>query len=338
MFAHGGRSVICNAKVQAMKHISFKMVTKCEYLGYTYEDVSSYKVSLILISLVILIIALPAMLLNGSILVAIYRKAKFHVPAYFIISNLALTDLMASVFTYNAYAVICIMFVARQDACNVALIVAPVSYLLGFVSYQTVVYQAVERYIAIFYPLWYHERFHNKYALLGVAIVWGISVFSTALWFTVKNSIAIELYFGVTSVADLFVVIFCHTRILCQVRKTQRQISEQLLNQEERKKFIAESRVAKVTATILSAFLMCYLAELTMLSLSSTSSKGKAQFGVFQYWSWFLCLANSIVNPIIILHQLRTLRKSVVIICGVTKCFSAVSSENQSTSAMTSQQ
>ena len=137
--------------------MSKTMNLSCTFLGYTFYEDNSYKGQLLSIATILLIAVIPTGMLNGAVVRAIYRNRELHNSTYCIIANLAMGDCLSGFTAYIFYALVCIIFASGNDACPVAMIGTTLSYILGITTYNTIALQTIDRYVAVFYPFWYHE-------------------------------------------------------------------------------------------------------------------------------------------------------------------------------------
>jgi len=283
-------------------------------MGYTYDDsIPAYNITLVSIAILMLVLSLPTFFLNTCIILAILRRSELHTPSFAIIFNLAISDCLTGCSSYIFYATSCIRFVLGYDACVVANIGTPWSYIVGITSFNTICLQTAERYIAIFYPYWYHEKLTVKRAILANLVTWTSSIAMVTYWILTENN---EVYHGTVGFLSLLLftmTILCYIFIFKEVRKIEREMMKnQTASREDRKKIKSESKVAKATAIILIAFVVCYTPILFIHFYVALIGTKTASLSIALYWGWFLSLLNSFVNPFIAFRQLTVLRRPVI--------------------------
>ena len=282
----------------------------CTNMGFTYEK--SFDISLKVIAGLMVVAIFPTLLLNLSLLATIFKRRSFHGPAFVIMANLAVSDTLTSCIGYAAFATTCYMLLNNKDPCTAALVLAPVTYILGFTSFYTIILQACERYFSVLHPFWYHERFTVKFTIIACHFTWALAFLNVMLWKFITAPLALGIYYGAVNVFGIIAIIYFHVKVFRETKKIQRRIADQIPNAEERSRIFSESKITRVTILVLSAFFFCFLPDLILVFLISISGGKREDFGEFQYWAWTSAALNSLLNPLITLHQLTTLRKSVI--------------------------
>ena len=114
----------------------------------------------------------------------------------------------------------------------------------------------------------------------------------------------------------------CHFKVYFETRRHKRQIADQHVTQETRKKFLKDQRAFKVTSLFIAAILLCCL---PMIVLRIVISKFPSLVSLEERYVLFLSvtsmnLLNSLFNPIIYAVRLRTFRVPFIdkITCGTT--------------------
>ena len=284
----------------------------CAFMGYVYDEGSAYKITLICIATMMLLISVPTFLINISIVLSIFRKRELRTPAFIIIMNLSISDSLAGCSAYVFYATTCIRFASGYDACPVAYIGTTWSYILGVTSYFTISLQTVERYLAIFYPYWYHEKITTKAVVIANVFMWIFSIAVVVFWLVTENSRAFYGILGSFALLAFVVTVTSYVLIFRKVRKIEDEIMKnQTASREDRKKIRSESKVAKATAIIVAAVVTCYTPMLFIEFYIVFIGKQTFGFSIALFCAWFLSLSNSFFNPLIACRQLTVLRRSV---------------------------
>lgn len=284
----------------------------CAFMGYTFSDTYWYKATLICISSLCLTLSMPTFLINTCIIVSIIRKREFHTPAFTVITNLAISDSLAGCSGYIFYATTCMRFAMGYDACPVAYIGTSWSYILGITSYNTIALQTVERFLAIFFPYWYHEKLTVKSVAIANVVTWLLSISLVTFWLITKDNRAYNGILGSLSLISFAVTVLSYLLIFREVRKIENaMIKHQTASREDRKKIRSESKVAKATAIILLAVVTCYTPMLFIEFYVAFIGSQTESFSIALYWAWFLAFSNSFINPLIVCRQLTALRRAV---------------------------
>ena len=104
-------------------------------------------------------IAILTVVLNGVVMVAIYKAPRLHSPSNFILFNTAVTDffnglLSAPLFTGNYLLV----FFHREHNCVFFTIMMLTIHFFSLLSIWLILMIGIDRYIAIFKPFFYHDK------------------------------------------------------------------------------------------------------------------------------------------------------------------------------------
>ena len=124
---------------------------------------------------------------------------------------------------------------------------------------------------------------------------------------------------------------YCHFKVYFETRRHKRQIADQQVTQETRKKFLNDQRAFKVTSLIIAAILLCTLPmiafRIVIPRFSSLVSLEERYVLFFSVTS--MNLLNSFINPIIYAGRFRKFRVAFIhkITCGTTTLVEGEESE-----------
>ena len=124
---------------------------------------------------------------------------------------------------------------------------------------------------------------------------------------------------------------YCHFKVYFETRRHKRQIADQQVTQETRKKFLKDQRAFKVTSLIIGEILLC---SLPMIAFRIVISKFLSLLSLEERYVLFFSvtstnLLNSSINPIIYAVRLRKFRVAFIhkITCGTTTLVEGEESE-----------
>ena len=284
----------------------------CAFMGYIYDESPTYRITLIIIASFMLILSLPTFLFNLCIILSILRSSELHTPSFAVILNLAISDCLAGCSAYIFYAITCIRFASGYDPCPVAYIGTPWSHILAITSFNTIALQTIERYIAIFFPYWYHEKVSMRCIIVACLSTWLSSTVMVIIWLITKDNNTFYGILGCLSVTLFAATVISYIRIFREVRRIEKEIMiHQTASYEDRKKIKSESKVTKATVIILVVVITCYSPALFFDFYFAFIGKKTKSASIGLYWAWLLALSNSFVNPWIACRQLTMLRKAV---------------------------
>ena len=293
------------------------MNLSCEYMGYTYANNLLYNASFLLFAVLPCLLAVPTFAMNLAIIIVIVKKQVFHTPPFVLIANMALSDFLSSCTSYICYSITCVYFLLGRDPCAVAVIGTPFAYVFCCTSFNCIVLQSVERYLAIFYPFWYREKLTTRIVLYLNCLIWAVSICLIGILMISKNNQLFDGIIGISTLLLSLATVIIYALILKEVKRMENMsICKDVATSSKDGKFQSESKVSKATAIILVAFVTCF-GPLILLNFSTTVM-GRTTYSadVALYWCWFLALVNSFLNPLVICRQLTVLRRPVTnILC-----------------------
>ena len=292
-----------------------KMRTDCSFLEtHAFTDQSdSFQQQLKAITIILVVLCLPTIVLNFLIWVTVIAKRHFHRPSYLIIANLALSDLLVGCISFPIYAVTCYMQSIGRDTCFIDFIVAPIAYTLGLATCLTVSFQAIERFIAIFYPFQYRTRVTKSVVIIINLIIWLVSCCAIIFWMLSRKTQVFNTFIGTIVSTFSLVDIFCYYKIFFKTKEIENQIANQANftrgDKESRPRL--ESKVTRVTAMVLINVFLCHTPSFGYHLHSSLSRDKSIEGFYFLHWALMLGLVNSFINPLIAYLQLSVIRKAV---------------------------
>ena len=285
----------------------------CSFLELNLQLNNSVRQQGMAIAIILVVLCLPTIVLNFLLWMTVIAKRHLQHPAYMIIANLALSDWLAGCISFPTYAVMCLMEYVSRDTCSIAFVAIPISYVLASATYLTVSFQAIERFIAVFYPFQYRIWVTRSVVMISSLVIWLVSCGGVICWTLSRSAIAFNIFIGTIILIVSSIDIFCYYKVYTKTKKIEKQIANQAKlssgNQESRSKL--ESKVARVTAMAMINVFVCYTPQFGSSMYPPFSGKKSAAFSSFLYWSWVLLLMNSFINPLITYLQLTVIRKAV---------------------------
>ena len=277
------------------------------------DQSDSFRGQLTAIATMSAILSLPTIALNFVLLVTIVVRKHLHHPMYMIIANLALTDWLTGCISFPCYAAICFTQSVGKNPCFIASVTTPIAYVLGIATFLIISCQAVERFIAIFYPFQYKTWVTSSSIIITSLTIWLTSCIGVIFWVLSRNTLAFNFFIGVILLVFSPVNIFCHYKIYDQTRKIEKQISNQakLSNGDKVHRPKSESKVARVTAMIMISVFVCYSPQLGFCLYDFFPGEKVPEGNHFLYWAWMFAKINSFINPLMTFRQLSVIRNAV---------------------------
>ncbi|XP_048358649.1 sphingosine 1-phosphate receptor 5 [Sphaerodactylus townsendi] len=258
---------------------------------------------------------------NLAVLLVIWRNKKFHSPMYYLLGNLALSDLLAGV-TYSANIIL---------SGPSTLWLTPVQWFLReggvFVTLAASVLSlfaiAVERHITMIRVRLYHGNKKGRMLLL-VGASWGAAILLGLLpllgWNCIGRlpecSTVLPLYskhyilFCISIfLAILISIVVLYARIYCMVTSHRQRLG--YLHKGVLKKPKKDMSLLRTVTTVVGMFIACWLPLFLLLLLDVTCQTRACS--VLYKVDYFLGLAmiNSLLNPVIYTLTSKDLRQAI---------------------------
>lgn len=300
------------------------LVEHYNYTGKLQKD--RYREGLQPEGIAFLVVCLLIVLENAVVLVAIWRNKKFHLPMYYLLGNLTLSDLLAGI-TYMANIIMSgpntlkltpLLWFLREGGVFITLAASVISLLaIAIERHVTMVtmrpYHGAKRgrMVALIGASWALAGFLGVLPILGWNCIHSLDQCSTVLPLYAKSYI---LFCVTVFSAVLLAIVVLYVRVFRIVRiNTQRQrlgLSGSLRKGLARKsqKYIA---LLKTVTIVLGVFIACWLPLFLLLLLDFFCP---TRIWLLYKADYFLGVAmvNSLLNPIIYTLTSKDMRRAIL--------------------------
>lgn len=282
-------------------------------------------------TVVLLLICVLIVLENLMVLLALWRNKRFHSRMYFLIGNLALSDLLAGVayivnnFTSGrrTFFLTTMQWLAREGSMFVALSASTFSLLaIGIERHMTMVrLRPCEtagrgRLLGLLGACWLVSVLISALPSLGWNCLSNMSSCSTVLPLYAKSYVAFCIsVFSVLLVAIVILYIRIYRLVTSSGRRVSSRPSERSL------------ALLRTVVIVLGVFVMCWTPLFVLLLLDVGCSPQRCP--VLYRVEWFIALAvlNSALNPLIYTLSSREMRAAFFrLLCCCCCCHSALES------------
>lgn len=265
---------------------------------------------------------------NSLVLLAVFLDPnnKFRSPFNYFVANLGLADLLVGLVVAPLSAV---FHVSEGLKSSLHLKMENALYFPYFIactaSLLSLIILAVDRYVAIRFPLLYVTRLDSFRAFLLLTAAWSISAMLSLIYFQVGLNIYRFVFANTAIVVTFVVLLFTHVKIVSsfrsQVRKWDDLHDNSSENVAKRQALKWEKKMAKALVIVLGLFLACFLPSCVCIYIVNLCSTCNC---VFIHWirdvQLLLVMANSGVNPFVYPWRMQHYREAfkAILSCRVT--------------------
>ena len=236
-----------------------------------------------------------------------------------LVVNLAFADLVVGliVLTISAY-----VHLLEALTTHPVLFVLPVVHVAYFIcctaSTLSLTAMAVDRYIAVVYPVAYRNKITPRRAVFVSTCIWLVSILLPVSVYFEIGFIKYAFVFANTTIAATVIILFFSYIALYRKLRAQFQRSSQLqsgMNSETaiKKALEHERRIAKTFALVLVAFFICYTPSCVFIYIlnfcRSCSCVTIHWFRDLQYISIWV---NSTLNPFLYSWRIPSLKEAIL--------------------------
>ena len=260
------------------------------------------------------ILSTVAIMLNVIVSYVMLAHTKYQTPSYFLLLNNAILDAIFPV-TLMSWNFILMEVMNHDTSCTFINTSLYIGYVFGSASVILAIMMALDRFLAIFRPFFYHEKIVINYKTYGPYILtgWVFSIVFTAVSLLTPN---FSLFYGYATLLLSFAITFgtyvsIRTHILVRniTEKTYPSI-KQREREERRKKH--EEYMNKLTTAMIFVLLTTYV-PFTVYSLIRFTGAHMltptAYAGVI--WVYTFIYSKSIANPLLFAISMSTLRRDI---------------------------
>ncbi|KAM9843201.1 sphingosine 1-phosphate receptor 5a [Aulostomus maculatus] len=292
------------------------------YTGKLTED--KYKEGLKPVNIAFLLVCLLIVLENAVVLLAIWKNKKFHLPMYYLLGNLTLSDLLAG-FTYmvnlitsgaNTLKMTPVLWFLREGGVFIMLAASVISLLaIAIERHVTMVrmkpYQGDKqgRMFALIGASWVLSVFLGVLPVLGWNCMGRLTQCSTVLPLYAKSYI---LFCITIFSAILMSIVVLYVRIFRIVKCNTQRLGSGPQRKGPCRKSQKYMALLKTVTIVLGVFIVCWLPLFILLLLDFCCPAKSCE--VLLKADYFLGIAmfNSLLNPIIYTLTSKDMRRAIL--------------------------
>lgn len=201
-----------------------------------------------------------------------------------------------------------------------------ISYFIACTaSMLSLIILAVDRYVAITFPIVYVAWLDAVRSLVISATAWIISVTLSLIYFVVGLNIYRFVFANSTIIVTFVVLLFTHAKIVKAFRAQVRQwdgLHDSCAENEAKKKALKwEQKMAKALVIILGIFLACFLPSCVCIYIINLCSTCNCVFiNIIRDVQFILVMANSGINPIVYPCRMKNFRDALKVVLSRVVC------------------
>ncbi|XP_078358734.1 adenosine receptor A2b-like [Oculina patagonica] len=258
-----------------------------------------------------------AIMLNIATIYAVRKTSTSSLPQPLktLLLSLAVSDLGVGLLCQPFFISLLVKWL-RQDnpSCTTYAAFTSILSLFSFASFFGVMVLSIDRFLAIYLHLRYHDLVIQKRVVAVVISLWLFSAFLslTTLW--VPTDISFVL-FAIIEISCLVTTTFLNYKIYSAVRRHRNQIQalqvQQVVENGEMTNAASISKTALGTFYLYLVFSLCYLPHVCTYAAIAISEVSPVIKG-FSMYSLTVVFLNSSLNPVIYCWKMRHIRRTIM--------------------------
>ncbi len=272
------------------------------------------------------ILVLPVVYGNLLVLTAIWKDRRLRNATHALIASLAIADLVVGILTLPTFSLVHYMEIGYhiKEVCMLSYIL---SHCPTGVSSLTLLIISIERFIVIHYPFKHRRLFTPQVTICIAVLVWiYVWICLPALMFTNNKwvqGITMCNFADVSSstyrntllghmVGVLLITTILHSSVGYTAWKSRRRIAKQMNVIRVEMKIQRDAKIARMLATVLGIFYICWIPYLFTLPLASLHRGGQDPLWlhVWEQVGGIIVICNSFLNPLVYAWQNKTFRRA----------------------------
>ena len=286
------------------------------YTSVYFESVSSI-VPYVVNAVLNVLLAIVTTFANVLVFVAVRHSTSIRLPSKLLLCSLILTDVGVGLVVQPLFVTSLITRIQDSSAiacfCRKSFSLAAAIFTSASILTMTAI--SLDRYIALFFHLKYHEIVTTRRVCVVLAIVWSLAVFFASSWLWNTTLFAPLLYFGI-SVCSL-VTSVAYIRIYRGLRQQhghQAQDQAQVQDQQQTGNTLDLAKYRRSASSMLwiyGLFILCYLPYFCVYLVSAFRQHNVFIQCIVEFSLTFLFL-NSSLNPFTYCFRLPEIRAAVL--------------------------
>lgn len=251
--------------------------------------------------------------INGLFLTTIARKSALRTPPNILLCSLATVDCLTGLLSIPLY-IGWVVDIKLFRSCLYTRVILLVMFVIFGASFFTIVGVCIERYIALFYSLQYHNIVTKNRIYVTIILIWSYPTFINILFVTIGNlevlliGSLVNIFFGNS------IIISTYFKVFKLVRRHHRQIQTQQARtvQTSFTGSTTGQRKHAITMAVVIGSMMCCYCPLCCLYAFVLKKGIDQQLAVSALFCIISALSNSLWNPLIYCWRNREIKAAIV--------------------------
>ena len=281
---------------------------------------NAVETSRIILLVIVPILIIFTILANGAYIITLWKKSVLHTPSNMLLGALAMSDVLVAVIGEPLWIVDIVYSTKNQWWQNeLQKTMSSTMYFFILLSFFNINSVSIDRYVAVFHPFWYHAKATCKTHLIAAIAVYVISITTViplAIIAMTNLTIVSYIYIAIIGVS-IAITSYCNLKIFRLIKTHTRQITAVTsgANHETSGHFavrqMREKNKAITMAIITVLFFTCYTPFTVFIAITDLEKATQTSREILaNYWTNFLVLMNSMLNPIVYYVRVRSVRNA----------------------------
>ena len=265
------------------------------------------------------IAALPTIIVNVTLILAIIRTHSLHTTTNFILTNFLLLGALTGFFSLPIYGSLVILLGKGRFLCDLSFFTGTIGGSIMFISVLTIAFLSYERHVAIFDTYDYNSKITKNKIVVIQIFFWVISfTMFILLQIEVLTMICVVIITIVALLAFIFTVIV-HIKMFLQVRRIQKQQAQLQIGDaaatDQAQRQEKERRLFKFAASVILFQGVCLLPSVIYNGAfinQSGSITSKSSNQIFKASTESILLLEATFSPYIFAWQSPSIRRAVL--------------------------
>ena len=276
-------------------------------------------------SRIILLVIVPILMIltilgNSAYIITLWKKTALRTPSNMLLGALAMSDVLVATAAEPVWMVKIFYTTNGQGLQSESQkFKIRTMYFFVLLSFFSIVSVSIDRYVAVFHPLWYHAKATCKTHLIAAVAVYATSILtSIPLAIAVMKQVNTVSYIYIALMGlSITIISYCNMKIFSLIKTHKRQIAAvtNAANHESSGHFAVrraqEKSKAVTTAMITVLFFICYAPFTVYVAITDLEKTTPTDDEILlSYWTTIFVLLNSMLNPIVYYVRLRSVRNA----------------------------